>query len=370
MSDQKPLLSICIPTYNRSKFLRVMLQALLPQVAECSDQVEVWVLDNASTDETKAIIDESRSHGPVKAMQNAENLGPLKNILLGPMEFARGEYVWVLGDHNLLHPGALRRILNTLVGNPEVSAFYANFQCADFPSQWPISALGGFDGSFKYVANTETSSGLRNRWSELLTFESRFCTQIYPHIVRTQVWRTFWTGRRTGLAYSSALTTFPHTVMLLSVLSTSRAYYIGSPVLTIFNGAQSWSDQRANVYLWGCSELVLLIKSSGMNAELVKSAISWQKHGVKGAMVSLLRTSRGKAFLPIIQYGLRYSLSLNAVRVIADAIVDSESFACVRLLVGMSRISRKTFSYLFIQCRPARWARKQLAHVLKDSPMT
>ena len=140
MSDQKPLLSICIPTYNRSKFLRVMLQALLPQVAEFVEQVEVWVIDNASPDETPAVVEESRALGPFQCFRNESNIGALLNVLKGPCELATGEFVWVLGDHNLMMPGALSRILEELRSHPQFKLFYANFNCARYPEPWPALA--------------------------------------------------------------------------------------------------------------------------------------------------------------------------------------------------------------------------------------
>ena len=47
-----PLLTIGIPTYNRAKFLRRLLEQLRTELAGLDGQVEVLVSDNASTDDT------------------------------------------------------------------------------------------------------------------------------------------------------------------------------------------------------------------------------------------------------------------------------------------------------------------------------
>ncbi|MFN9035955.1 MAG: glycosyltransferase, partial [Planctomyces sp.] len=88
-----------------------MLQALLPQVSQFPGQVEVWVLDNASTDKTDQVLAESVVLGPFRVHRQHQNIGPTRNIVCGPATLANGEYVWVLGDHNLLRPGALSRLL-------------------------------------------------------------------------------------------------------------------------------------------------------------------------------------------------------------------------------------------------------------------
>ena len=49
----KPLLSICIPTYNRSKYLDQCLGALVNQ--ERFDEIEVVISDNCSTDDTESV---------------------------------------------------------------------------------------------------------------------------------------------------------------------------------------------------------------------------------------------------------------------------------------------------------------------------
>ena len=52
--DNEKLLTIAIPTYNGANTISNMLEILLPQ---CDERVEILISDNASTDNTKLIID-------------------------------------------------------------------------------------------------------------------------------------------------------------------------------------------------------------------------------------------------------------------------------------------------------------------------
>ena len=56
-----PRISACICTYNREKYLRKSIEALLSQSLPASE-FEVIVIDNASTDQTKQICQDYRSH--------------------------------------------------------------------------------------------------------------------------------------------------------------------------------------------------------------------------------------------------------------------------------------------------------------------
>lgn len=55
MQESLPLLSICIPTYNRSTYLRESIESIIHQSEFISGDVEIVISDNASTDNTENI---------------------------------------------------------------------------------------------------------------------------------------------------------------------------------------------------------------------------------------------------------------------------------------------------------------------------
>ena len=54
--NEKPLLSICIPTYNRAEYLAKSLDSLICLPEFNTSEVEVVISDNASTDNTQEIV--------------------------------------------------------------------------------------------------------------------------------------------------------------------------------------------------------------------------------------------------------------------------------------------------------------------------
>lgn len=109
----RPLLTLAIPTYNRAGYLRKLLETLLPQVA-ASPQVELLISDNASTDETPQVVAEFIARGlPCRSNRNATNIEADPNFLLC-YEQARGKFVWIFGDDDILLPGSLQFVLSRL----------------------------------------------------------------------------------------------------------------------------------------------------------------------------------------------------------------------------------------------------------------
>lgn len=85
----RPLVSICIPTYNSAKYLRESLDSV---AAQSYRPMEVIISDNASTDDTVAIAREYAEKYGFRVMANPSNLGPLNNWNL-LVSMAAGKYV-------------------------------------------------------------------------------------------------------------------------------------------------------------------------------------------------------------------------------------------------------------------------------------
>jgi glycosyltransferase involved in cell wall biosynthesis len=265
-----PLLSICVPTYNRAERLRVMLQALLPQVAEQPDKIEVWISDNASNDKTVQIVEEARTLAPLYYSRNESNLGVIKNIIKLTNQLAQGEYVWLLGDDDLLLPGALARVLAQIEQHRELDAIYFNFRCSDYPDDWPEQALGGYRGAFKSLANRKVTDEPIDQWHELIDPESSMCTQLYAHVVRRKLWVDYWRGRKLADTNSTLHMTYPHTCMIASYMMRKPTFYVGEPVLNIFDGGQSWNDLQSIIVLLRIPQLLRFYKDLGLPPEKLR----------------------------------------------------------------------------------------------------
>lgn len=111
-----PAVSVCIPAYQAQQHLPVTLRHVLAQT--CAD-LEILVLDNASTDETSAI---ARSTGDprVRVVRNRTMLS-LPDNWNRAVELSRGELVKVVCADDLVHPDLTRRQRAILDADPSVA---------------------------------------------------------------------------------------------------------------------------------------------------------------------------------------------------------------------------------------------------------
>jgi len=113
-----PNLSIVIPTFNRIQYLQETLRFILKNVADDTNDFEVIVSDNASEDDTEQIV--CTFDGLcIRYYRNASNLGPVENVLRA-CERARGTYVLLMSDDDLLYCDALPRLFNSIRRMPQV----------------------------------------------------------------------------------------------------------------------------------------------------------------------------------------------------------------------------------------------------------
>jgi len=108
-----PKISVCIPTYNRSEYLRQCLSSILGQTFS---DFEVIVSDNCSTDLTGEIV-RSCDATRVVYYRNESNLGAVRNVNRC-LELARGDYICILHDDDLYAPRFLEREAEMLDRHP------------------------------------------------------------------------------------------------------------------------------------------------------------------------------------------------------------------------------------------------------------
>jgi abequosyltransferase len=124
-------LSICIPTYNRAKFLPDLLNSILREV-DINNPVEICISDNASSDNTKDLIEEYRKRYPhIVYFCWSENMGFDRNLLKA-VELARGEYCWLMGSDDIVESGSILCILNKLDGYKNLTGMSVNIAAYDF----------------------------------------------------------------------------------------------------------------------------------------------------------------------------------------------------------------------------------------------
>lgn len=112
----RPVLSICIPTYNRALFLHECLESIVSQLTtpEMQGSVEIVLTDNASTDNTESVVKEFQKKYPnIAYYKNEKNLG-FDRSFSRLIDKSTGEYCLTLGDDDALFEGSIEYILKKL----------------------------------------------------------------------------------------------------------------------------------------------------------------------------------------------------------------------------------------------------------------
>ena len=78
-----PLLTIAIPTYNRSEILKLsLLKYQTMSSIFLSNNIEILIIDNFSDDSTVEIVKEFKINNPaIKLIMNSSNIGGVRNII-------------------------------------------------------------------------------------------------------------------------------------------------------------------------------------------------------------------------------------------------------------------------------------------------
>lgn len=110
-----PLVSICIPTYNRANIITKAIDSALSQTYK---NIEVIVVDNASTDNTEEIVS-SYSDPRLSYVRNSENLGLFGNFNRC-IELYKGEYLHILHSDDFIDPDFTEKCVGFFKEHPDV----------------------------------------------------------------------------------------------------------------------------------------------------------------------------------------------------------------------------------------------------------
>lgn len=123
-------LSVVIPCYNYGRYLQACVESVLTQEVD----MDVCIIDDASTDDTESVGSSLAARDRrVTFQRHDENRGHIATYNEG-LERARGTYSLLLSADDLLAPGAMRRACDVLDAHPDVVLLYGCvLEFRDFP---------------------------------------------------------------------------------------------------------------------------------------------------------------------------------------------------------------------------------------------
>ena len=168
-----PLLAIAFPTYKRPALLRKALTVAANQCRPLG--IPIYVFDDSCSDVNSGVYDEVRTSAvELTVVRNVSNLGIDRNIHRCYSEPV-ADYVWVIGEDDLLRDGAVEEVLAALRRSRPVHLF-TNYQYVSDDYQTPLhiavpDILSGFMRADEFIARYGWACGFiganvvcRERW--------------------------------------------------------------------------------------------------------------------------------------------------------------------------------------------------------------
>lgn len=187
--NNAPILSICIPTYNREELIYECVNEILKSK---SKEIEVVVSDNASSDNTRKRlkkISDSRFH----YRKNKKNNKYLN--IVNALEFGKGDWLLLLSDESrFLDLEQIEEMIKQLTINPDISMMLYNVMTSDgteVRSKFDNRRYSRGIEAFKIAGTVGFMPGLifnrklidfKQVWKMLSKINSNGLTVLYPQI--------------------------------------------------------------------------------------------------------------------------------------------------------------------------------------------
>lgn len=232
----RPILSICIATYNRAGYIGETLDSIIPQLA---DDVELLVVDGASTDNTEDIVQRYADADSRIRYVRLSCKGGVDQDYDKAVEFAHGEFCWLFTDDDLLRPGAVASVKEAI--GEGYGLVVVNAEVRDRE----LSALLLHQRMVMHKNKMYTSDEMESFFIDALTYLSF----IGAVVIR----RSIWLNRKRESYYG---TEFIHVGVIFQKPLQEPSLIIAEPYISIRYGNGQWTPRHFNIWMFKWPRLV------------------------------------------------------------------------------------------------------------------
>jgi len=112
----EPLVTICIPTYNRAEMVQKTIQSVLDQTYK---NLEIIILDDCSTDDTGEVFKKYLDPRLIY-IKNKQNLGQFGNVNKG-IDLSNGKYIHILHSDDRIEKDFTEKCISFMEKHPNVA---------------------------------------------------------------------------------------------------------------------------------------------------------------------------------------------------------------------------------------------------------
>lgn len=267
------LLSICIPTYNRPEHLENCLYSIAISKKVFSNLCfEVCISDNSDTYINTVLIKKYNKFFKINFHKNKSNIGYPKNYLK-VIKMAKGKFVWVIGDDEILHPNCFKILNKNFKQNLNIDFLFINSNYLNY--KYLLKFKHPFN-TFKLPKKMNSFSNMKKNkivnffqlidpnisWDFLLgislsiynrkKFISKLKVVNKRNLYKTGTWSTF------------ENTAF-YTEVYAAAFNNSKAYIQAEPLIVSTHGHKSWDSLYPFILIIRIPELLDIYRKYGLN---------------------------------------------------------------------------------------------------------
>ena len=231
-----PQLSICIATYNRAAFIGETLESIIPQL---TDEVEIVIVDGASTDNTEDVVRSYLSRDERIRYERLPVKGGVDQDFCLVVEHARGRYCWLFPDDDLLRPTAVQTVLAKIREGFSLIVVNAQAKTPDF-SETLIERFLAIDADV--AIRPGDMDQLFERTASYLSF-----------IGGVVIFRSLWLERDVKTYWG---TEFVHVGVIFQAPLPGPALLVAEPLITIRYGNAQWTSRTFSIWMMKWPQLL------------------------------------------------------------------------------------------------------------------
>ncbi len=248
-----PLVSVIVPVRNRA---RLVAEALRSALCQTYQNLEVIVVDNASTDETCAVVGElARADARLQLHRNPVDVGMVENFKVG-LRLASGEYVKFLCSDDRLLPRAVERLVFAIRSSDDIAVATSARALIDEEGR-PLPAIA----STAHLSETDVVLRGRGLANLLLVKALNLLGEPSTVLFRRELVTPADFAKLDGLEYTTLL----DVATWLRLLLAGNAAYVAEPLSeTRLHSSNAGNELRAIVEPLEWSRAILSARALGL----------------------------------------------------------------------------------------------------------
>lgn len=242
------LLSLCVTTRNRKESLARLIEELS---SELTDEVELVIVDGASTDGTSDFISQHhKNNQSIRYHLEVANSG-LDQGYDQCVAIASGRYCWMLSDDDQIIPGSVSVVLN-LIRLSNHDLLVVNSEVWDSSlSRCLLKKQLNIRNNVSYTCN---------QMEDLFIETAAVLSFIGSVIIK----RDMWVCRDRKSYYGSW---FVHIGVIFQQQLNHGAFVIADPLIKIRYGVASWSEKAFDIWMKSWPTLIWSLPTVSENAK-------------------------------------------------------------------------------------------------------